>query len=190
MVHLSSVLPIEAWGSYDLTVAQGQLGSLVQRYARPILIEGRVPLQHQALEMQNKDIPREMMEAPSQTKRSPRRSRPPRVLTRQATVLGSVTTEVEVKDFRQTGEGFARSFLLQTEEEEEEQARRMARRLEARSKSRSRPGTAAPSPDASPVRRGLQQSFSMTTSSGWAWSPSRPVSRGSALGGGEHLWGL
>jgi len=70
MVHLSSVLPIEA---------QGQLGSLVQRYARPILIEGRVPLQHQALEMQNKDIPREMMEAPSQTKRSPRRSRPPRV---------------------------------------------------------------------------------------------------------------
>eukprot|EP00913_Durusdinium_trenchii_P031965 g29938.t1 len=32
MVHLSSVLPIEA---------QGQLGSLVQRYARPILIEGR-----------------------------------------------------------------------------------------------------------------------------------------------------
>ncbi|CAJ1379285.1 unnamed protein product [Effrenium voratum] len=43
MVHLSSVLPIEA---------QGQLGSLVQRYARPILIEGRVPLQQQTLEMQ------------------------------------------------------------------------------------------------------------------------------------------
>jgi len=50
MVHLSSVLPIEA---------QGQLGSLVQRYARPILIEGRVPLQHQPLEMQ-KTTPREM----------------------------------------------------------------------------------------------------------------------------------
>jgi len=129
----------------------------------------------------------ETKEAESPTR--PSTSRRP-VLTRQATVLGSVTTEVEVKDFRQTGEGFARSFLLQTEEEEEEQARRMARRLEARSKSRSRPGTAAPSPDASPVRRGLQQSFSMTTSSGWAWSPSRPVSRGSALGGGEHLWGL
>lgn len=42
MVHLSSVLPIEA---------QGQLGSLVQRYARPILIEGRVPLQNHTLEM-------------------------------------------------------------------------------------------------------------------------------------------
>lgn len=27
-------------------------------FVRPILIEGRVPLQHQALEMQNKDIPR------------------------------------------------------------------------------------------------------------------------------------
>lgn len=47
MVHLSSVLPIEA---------QGQLGSLVQRYARPILIEGRVPLQNaSALEMHKAD---------------------------------------------------------------------------------------------------------------------------------------
>lgn len=36
MVHLSSCLPIEA---------HGQLGSLVERYVRPILVEGRVPLQ-------------------------------------------------------------------------------------------------------------------------------------------------
>eukprot|EP00933_Yihiella_yeosuensis_P080423 TRINITY_DN93828_c0_g1_i1.p1 TRINITY_DN93828_c0_g1~~TRINITY_DN93828_c0_g1_i1.p1 ORF type:complete len:487 (-),score=75.94 TRINITY_DN93828_c0_g1_i1:32-1456(-) len=35
MVHLSSVLPIEA---------QGQLSSLVERYVRPIILEGRVPL--------------------------------------------------------------------------------------------------------------------------------------------------
>eukprot|EP00931_Biecheleriopsis_adriatica_P047107 TRINITY_DN27132_c0_g1_i1.p1 TRINITY_DN27132_c0_g1~~TRINITY_DN27132_c0_g1_i1.p1 ORF type:complete len:1505 (-),score=312.51 TRINITY_DN27132_c0_g1_i1:55-4569(-) len=43
MVHLSSVLPIEA---------QGQLASLVERYARPILIEGWVPLRRQsALEL-------------------------------------------------------------------------------------------------------------------------------------------
>jgi len=35
MVHLSSVLPIEA---------QGHLGSLVEQYVQPILLEGRVPL--------------------------------------------------------------------------------------------------------------------------------------------------
>lgn len=76
MVHLSSVLPIEA---------QGQLGSLVQRYARPILIEGRVPLQHQPLEMQ-KTTPREMdmkstPRVPSSRDRDTRRSTPrgPRV---------------------------------------------------------------------------------------------------------------
>ncbi|CAE7243106.1 COMT [Symbiodinium natans] len=51
MVHLSSVLPIEA---------QGQLGSLIQRYARPILIEGRVPLQNaSALEMTSKTSPKQ-----------------------------------------------------------------------------------------------------------------------------------
>eukprot|EP00435_Cladocopium_sp_Y103_P023535 s353_g5.t1 len=163
MVHLSSVLPIEA---------QGQLGSLVQRYARPILIEGRVPLQHQPLEMQ-KSTPREMVEKltprvpSSRDSRETRRSTPrgPRALARQSTV--AFTTEAEVQNLRKTGEGFARSFFLQTEEEDEEQARRMVRRLESRSKSRSRPGTAAASPETSPLRRGLTQSLSMTASS-WA----------------------
>lgn len=44
MVHLSSCLPIEA---------HGQLCSLVERYVRPILVEGRVPLrQNPALELE------------------------------------------------------------------------------------------------------------------------------------------
>ncbi|CAL1137758.1 unnamed protein product [Cladocopium goreaui] len=61
------------------TEAQGQLGSLVQRYARPILIEGRVPLQHQPLEMQ-KTTPRHWPgnpRWPSQQKRRCRTSARP-----------------------------------------------------------------------------------------------------------------
>lgn len=108
-------------------------------------------------------------ESPSKTtSTSPSRLSRKSALARQSTV--AFTTEAEVQNLRKTGEGFARSFFLQTEEEDEEQARRMVRRLESRSKSRSRPGTAAASPETSPLRRGLTQSLSMTASS-WAFSP-------------------
>jgi len=108
-------------------------------------------------------------ESPSKTtSTSPSRFSRKSALARQSTV--AFTTEAEVQNLRKTGEGFARSFFLQTEEEDEEQARRMVRRLESRSKSRSRPGTAAASPETSPLRRGLTRSLSMTASS-WAFSP-------------------
>lgn len=109
-------------------------------------------------------------ESPSKTSPSASPSRFSRksALARQSTV--AFTTEAEVQNLRKAGEGFARSFFLQTEEEDEEQARRMVRRLESRSKSRSRPGTAAASPETSPLRRGLTRSLSMTASS-WAFSP-------------------